>query len=62
MEESAGLELLAHYVQGDDDVDSLFGSDDQDGGIGESGSLFMEPAAAYGRSMSPTSCGKLIGS
>ena len=42
MEESAGLELLAQYLQGDDDVDSLFGGGDQDG---ELGSLFTEPAA-----------------
>ena len=42
MEEPAGLELVARYLQGDDDVDSLFGGDDQDG---ELGSLFTEPAA-----------------
>jgi hypothetical protein len=43
MEELSGLELIARYVQGDDDSDSLFGGDDQDG---ELGSLFTEPAAA----------------
>ncbi|KAH6850171.1 hypothetical protein B0I37DRAFT_428158 [Chaetomium sp. MPI-CAGE-AT-0009] len=43
MEELSGLDLIARYVQGDDDSDSLFGGDDQDG---ELGSLFTEPAAA----------------
>lgn len=42
MEETTGLELVARYLQGNDDVDSLFGGDDQDG---ELGSLFTEPAA-----------------
>jgi hypothetical protein len=42
MEDTTGLELVVRYLQGDDDVDSLFGGDDRDG---EPGPLFTEPAA-----------------